>query len=154
MAQFLILLLIIIIFFFVNPVLAATAIIFAGYQVKHDHFRNSSIQTEPASQIPEEGQSTNPCRVGKGLPGFGIERAPSLAGVSALDHQATPATCIDQIKRYLQMKRNPTLKESLSSCHPRRLFPPLSALSIDSLSFNSSDKAKYSSQATVHFLRF
>jgi hypothetical protein len=29
--------------------------------------------------------------VGKGLPGFGIERAPSREGVSALDHQATPA---------------------------------------------------------------
>ncbi len=30
-------------------------------------------------------------RVGKGLPGFRIERAPSREGVSALDHQATPA---------------------------------------------------------------
>jgi hypothetical protein len=30
-------------------------------------------------------------RVGKGVPGSGIERVPSLAGVSALDHQATPA---------------------------------------------------------------
>jgi hypothetical protein len=30
-------------------------------------------------------------RVGKGVPGFGIERAPSCEGVSALDHQATPA---------------------------------------------------------------
>ncbi len=31
-------------------------------------------------------------RVGKGLPGFGIERASSGEGVSALDHQqATPA---------------------------------------------------------------
>jgi hypothetical protein len=29
--------------------------------------------------------------VGKGVPGFGIERAPSREGVSALDHQATPA---------------------------------------------------------------
>jgi hypothetical protein len=29
--------------------------------------------------------------VGKGVPGFRIERAPSRAGVSALDHQATPA---------------------------------------------------------------
>ncbi len=30
-------------------------------------------------------------RVGKGLPGFGIERATSREGVIALDHQATPA---------------------------------------------------------------
>ncbi len=30
-------------------------------------------------------------RGGKGEPGFGIERAPSREGVSALDHQATPA---------------------------------------------------------------
>jgi hypothetical protein len=29
--------------------------------------------------------------VGKGVPGFGIERAPSREGVSALDHQAAPA---------------------------------------------------------------
>jgi hypothetical protein len=29
-------------------------------------------------------------RLGKGLPGFGIEHAPSRVGVSALDHQATP----------------------------------------------------------------
>jgi hypothetical protein len=28
-------------------------------------------------------------RVGKSVPWFGIERAPCLAGVSALDHQAT-----------------------------------------------------------------
>jgi hypothetical protein len=33
--------------------------------------------------------------VGKGVPGFGIERAPSREGVSALDHQATPAACLD-----------------------------------------------------------
>jgi hypothetical protein len=30
-------------------------------------------------------------RVGKGLPGFRIKRASSREGVSALDHQATPA---------------------------------------------------------------
>jgi hypothetical protein len=29
--------------------------------------------------------------VGKGLPGFGIKRAPSREGVGALDNQATPA---------------------------------------------------------------
>ncbi len=35
-------------------------------------------------------------RVGKGLPGFGIERAPSREGVNALDHQATPAASQDE----------------------------------------------------------
>jgi hypothetical protein len=33
-------------------------------------------------------------RVGKGLPGFGIKRAPSRERVSALDHQATPAALV------------------------------------------------------------
>jgi hypothetical protein len=33
-------------------------------------------------------------RVGKRLPGFGIERAPSREGVSALDHRAKPAASL------------------------------------------------------------
>jgi hypothetical protein len=43
-------------------------------------------------------------RVRKGLPGFGIERAPSNDAVSALDHQATPAA---EIQHYNLKTRTP-----------------------------------------------
>jgi hypothetical protein len=42
----------------------------------------------------KRGEAPDPYRVGKGVPGFGIEHAPSREGVSALDHQATPAAQI------------------------------------------------------------
>jgi hypothetical protein len=47
-------------------------------------------QNLPARSQQKRGEAPIP-RVGKGLPGFGIGRAPSREGVSALDHQATPA---------------------------------------------------------------
>jgi hypothetical protein len=85
-------------FFFVVGVLAVSPPFFARCPI----FRNQSChienQTEPASQIPEELGVKHPIpRVEKGVPGFGIERAPSREGVrrasppGALDHQATPA---------------------------------------------------------------
>ncbi len=46
---------------------------------------------------PGWGWSTNLLRVGKGLPGFGIERVPSQEEVIALDNQATPAAFWDYI---------------------------------------------------------
>jgi hypothetical protein len=48
---------------------------------------NRTCQPDPGIK---RGEAPIP-RVGKEVPGFGIERAPFLAGVSALEHQATPA---------------------------------------------------------------
>jgi hypothetical protein len=48
------------------------------------------IEQNLPARSQKRGEASIP-RVGKGLPGFGIERAPSREGVSALDHQSTPA---------------------------------------------------------------
>ncbi len=77
-------------FFIVDGLLAVPPPFFARcpiFRNQSSHFEN---QTEPASQIPEEGWSTQSLER-KGVPGFGIKRAPSREGVSAVDHQATPA---------------------------------------------------------------
>jgi hypothetical protein len=48
------------------------------------------IETNLPARSRKRGEAPIP-RVGRGLPGFGIERGPSREGVSALDHQATLA---------------------------------------------------------------
>ncbi len=48
------------------------------------------IEQNLPARSRKRGEAPIP-RVGKWLPGFGIEQAPSREGVSALDHQATPA---------------------------------------------------------------
>ncbi len=55
------------------------------------------IEQNLPARSQKRGEAPIP-RVGRGLPGFGIERAPSHEWVSALDHQATPAAqCIRHI---------------------------------------------------------
>ncbi len=75
---------------------------------------------------PDPGEAPIP-RVGKGLTGFGIEHAPSREGVSALDHQATPAAYFrrwsNRIKRRCPQKY---LESRVVNCrepyHPRFFF--------------------------------
>jgi hypothetical protein len=68
----------------VDRVLAARCPIFETNRAMLRTEQNLSARSR------KRGEAAIP-RVGKRLPGFGIERAPSSLGVSAFDHQAAPA---------------------------------------------------------------
>ncbi len=72
------------IFFFVDGVLAVPPPIFARCLIFRNQSSHVENRTEPASQHPGRGVKQPIPRVGKGVPRFGIERAPSREGVSAL----------------------------------------------------------------------
>ncbi len=76
-------------FFFVDGVLPAT--IFCKVSDFSEPIEPCWESNRTCQPDPRRGVKHPIPRVGKGVPGFGLERAPSREGVSALDHQATPA---------------------------------------------------------------